>query len=839
MLRVACLAVTEREPDHTRAREHPALQRRARTTAATAARSVSPGPRQLAVGQQLGDRYSVMGLLGKGGMGTVYRVFDRVLDEQVALKVVRTDDASLREEVRLAQQVTHHNVCRTYDLESIDGQHYVKMEYISGETLEGLIARTGPLPISRAIAIVRAIAAGLAAAHARGIVHRDLKPGNVMLDGDRVVLVDFGLAQREGASDLAGTPGFMSPEQLGGGAVDARSDLYALGCVAFEVLTGEPPFGSGTIAEVTHRHLQGHAIDVRTRRHDAPRWLARSVAELLSRVPAARVRGAKLLDSGPRSWKLAIPIIAVALLAAGAASWLGRPPPTWEPRIADLPQFDENADDPSLSPDGKSFLYSSDRGHRDVWAVYLGSNDGAEPRRISPPGSFCVAGRWMRNGRDILMSCYVGSERRILRVSLDGGAVRDLGPGWSADDCGDRLAVVMSRATGATLALRDRDGRDAGIASLPGISFARCDRSGQRVAYIAGSIDYPNFGGDLLVVDRDGRTRAVTHGKVVDGATFTADGTSIVFSQQQGSTSSLFEVPVAGGTIRELAPHEQYASAPDAASDGTSLIFDRDRTSVPLFELTRERAIQRTFRFERLSHVVAAPDGHVIVAARQVHHELSIVAIELSDFTERVLAPGEAMFVSRTDDVIFRDPGDPRRLQAIPLGGGMIRALATLPAPIVDAADGPDGLHVELDRNGASEAWRVTRDGAASPEGIAGLVMPAPAGAWRVVRVASGVAMTLRFVPPGRPLSSPAFERAAAWGQPTWVNDHEFAYCELTACHRLDVTTGRDLETTAIDPPGNRPITVGSDGKRWFLSSYVGHVTRHLMTNFAKRPWAP
>ena len=836
MLRVACVAMTEREPQRTRAREYPALQRRWRSTVAS--QPASPW-RQLVVGQQLGERYSVMGLLGKGGMGTVYRVFDRVLDEHVALKVVRTDDASLREEVRLAQQVAHHNVCRTYDLESIDGQHYVKMEYISGETLADHLARTGPLPIAHAIAIVRAIAAGLAAAHARGIVHRDLKPGNVMLDGDRVVLVDFGLAQREGASDLAGTPGYMSPEQLDGGAVDARSDLYALGCVAFEVLTGEPPFGSGTIAEVTRCHLEAHTVDVRTRRPDVPRWLARSVAELLSRVPAARVHGAELLGSGPRSWKLAIPIIAVALLAAGATSWLARPAPTWEPRIADLPQFDENADDPSLSPDGKSFLFSSDRGHRDVWAVYLGSNDGAEPRRISPAGTFCVSGRWMRNGRDVLMSCYVGSERRILRESLDGGAVRDVGPGWSADDCGDRLAVVLSRPTGATLALRDRDGRDTSIASLRGISFARCDPSGQHVAYTAGSLDYPNFGGDLLVVDRGGRTRALTHGKVVDGATFTADGTSIVFSQQHGSTSALFEVPVAGGAIRELAPHEQNACAPDAARDGTAIIFDRDRTSVPLFELTRDGAIQRTFRFERLSHIVAAPGGRVILAARQDHHEVSIVAIETSSFTERVLAPGEAMFVNHAGDVIFRASSDPRVLQAIPLDGGAITTLATLPATIVDAADGPDGMHVELDGDGTGEAWLVTRDGAASPEGVAGLVIPAPAGGWRVVRVTSGVAMTLRFVPPGRPLSSPAFERPAAWGQPTWLSDHEFAYCELTACHRLDVRSGRDVETTAIDPPGKRPITVNSDGKRWFLTSYVGHVTRHLITNFATRPWAP
>jgi predicted Ser/Thr protein kinase len=840
MLRVAAVAPTEREPERTHAAEHQALRPRRPRVVETAATGPTPpwqGPRRLAVGQQLGDRYAVMGFLGKGGMGAVYRVFDRVLDKQVALKVVRTDDASLRGEVRLAQQVAHHNVCRTYDLESIDGQHYVKMEYIAGETLEQRLSSAGRLSITRAIEIVRAVAAGLAAAHARGIVHRDLKPANVMLADDRVVLVDFGLAQFEGATDLAGTPGYMSPEQLAGRPIDARADLYALGCVAFEALTGEAPFGTGTIREVTSRQSKGPPPDLRALRPDVPRWLASAVAALLARDPHARERGATLLETGPGPWKRAIPILVAALVAGIAAAVAMRPAPAWQPAIADLPQFDENADDPSFSPDGKSYVYSSDRGHRDVWAVYLGADGNAEPRRISPPGTFCVSGRWMRDGRAIVMSCYVGGERRILRQSLDGSPVRDLGPGWSADDCGDSLAVVVSRPVGAALVMRDRDGRDADLAQLPGISFARCDPSGQHVAYVEGVIDHPGFGGDLVVVDRRGTTRKLTSATGVDGASFTADGNAIVFAMQRGSASSLFEEPIAGGAIRELAPREDYACAPDVARDGTSLIFDRDRTSVPLFELGSGAAIQRTFRLERLSHVVAAPSGRTIVAAKLDHRELSIVAIDLADFTERTLTRGEALFVTRDDEVMFRSNDDPRRLQSIRLRGGVIATLATLPSPIVDGADGPDGWHLVLDRDGVAEAWLVTRDGAASPEGISGLVMPAPSGGWRVVRVANGVAATLHFVPPGGSLASPTFSRNAAWGEPAWVDDRTFAYCELTVCHRLDVTTGRDVETTPIDVPGNRPITVGRDGKRWFVTSYVGHVTRHVITNFGARPW--
>ena len=194
--------------------------------------------------ERLGGRYQIVELLGKGGMGEVYLAMDEVLaGKAVALKVVNRPEEDegaasldeLRREVLLAQQVTHRNVCRIYDLERLDGRWMIKMEWIAGETLASRIAR-GRLGVDEALAIARQIALGLEAAHREGVIHRDLKSSNVMIEEStrRVVVLDFGIAQAasgEVVSDRAGTPAFMAPEQVRGAKLDARSDVFALGCV--------------------------------------------------------------------------------------------------------------------------------------------------------------------------------------------------------------------------------------------------------------------------------------------------------------------------------------------------------------------------------------------------------------------------------------------------------------------------------------------------------------------------------------------------------------------------------------------------------------------------------
>ena len=201
-------------------------------------------------GTVLAGRYRVLGLLGRGGMGEVYRAHDQILNQAVALKFLagaRLGEAALtrfRNEVRIARQVSHPNVCRVYDIGEIEGQHYLSMEYMDGEDLNSLIRRIGRLPQDKAIEFTRKICAGLAAAHDRGVLHRDLKPANIMIDGrGRVRIMDFGLAGLAAEiplSDLrSGTPAYMSPEQKAGRDVTTRSDIYSLGLVLYEMFTGK------------------------------------------------------------------------------------------------------------------------------------------------------------------------------------------------------------------------------------------------------------------------------------------------------------------------------------------------------------------------------------------------------------------------------------------------------------------------------------------------------------------------------------------------------------------------------------------------------------------------
>jgi tRNA A-37 threonylcarbamoyl transferase component Bud32 len=208
---------------------------------------------QFIPGTMLADRYRIVGLLGRGGMGEVYRAEDLKLGQAVALKFLakkvrhRADRlARFHQEVRLARQVSHPNVCRVYDINDAGGELFLSMEYIDGEDLASLLRRIGRLPSDKALELARQLCAGLAAAHDRGVLHRDLKPANVLIDGrGRARIADFGLAdladRPRDPHVVAGTPAYMAPEQRAGREVTTRTDVYALGLVLYEMFTGQPP----------------------------------------------------------------------------------------------------------------------------------------------------------------------------------------------------------------------------------------------------------------------------------------------------------------------------------------------------------------------------------------------------------------------------------------------------------------------------------------------------------------------------------------------------------------------------------------------------------------------
>jgi serine/threonine-protein kinase len=229
---------------------------------------VDPG--RFAAGTVAAGRYRIIELLGRGGMGEVYRADDILLNQSIALKFLPALFGSdqkwlerFRNEVRLARQVTHPNVCRVFDIGEFQGEQFISMEYIDGENLASLLRRIGRVPHDKATQIGRQLCAGLAAAHDRGVLHRDLKPANVMIDGrGSVRITDFGLAApadqlrdgKGGAALRAGTPAYMSPEQLAGKPVTVRSDVYSLGLVLYEMFTGRRAFKGESLRDYQKLH---------------------------------------------------------------------------------------------------------------------------------------------------------------------------------------------------------------------------------------------------------------------------------------------------------------------------------------------------------------------------------------------------------------------------------------------------------------------------------------------------------------------------------------------------------------------------------------------------------
>jgi serine/threonine-protein kinase len=239
-------------------------------------------------------------MLGKGGMGEVYRADDLSLDQPVALKFLPQEVAHneralerFRNEVRVARQVSHPNVCRVYDLGEMQGLYFLSMEYVDGEDLGSLLRRIGRLPTDKAIEIARKLCAGLAAAHEKGVLHRDLKPSNVMLDArGQVLLTDFGLAgiagEIEGAEIRNGTPAYMAPEQLAGEEVTIKSDLYSLGLVLYEIFTGKLPFESTTLAGLMRAQKESAPVSPSTLVRDLDPMVERVILRCMQAKPSLR-----------------------------------------------------------------------------------------------------------------------------------------------------------------------------------------------------------------------------------------------------------------------------------------------------------------------------------------------------------------------------------------------------------------------------------------------------------------------------------------------------------------------------------------------------------------------
>jgi eukaryotic-like serine/threonine-protein kinase len=295
----------------------------------------------------IADRYELEGLVGTGGMSSVYKARDRLLERRVALKVLHPHHASdedfverFRKEARLVAQLSHPNIVTVIDRGDDDGRQFIVFELIEGENLKEVVTREGPLPLRRAVELALQVGHGLAFAHSHGLVHRDVKPQNVLMNGDdQAKVTDFGIARSidvdvsvTQTGTVLGTSAYIAPEQASGGDITPQTDVYSLGVVLYELLTGEVPFPGESFVAVAMKHINDPAPSVLDRRPETPTRLAAAVDRALAKEPGERFASmdefvaelsACLAELGPEADADATMIVPAAASRAARAS---RPP---------------------------------------------------------------------------------------------------------------------------------------------------------------------------------------------------------------------------------------------------------------------------------------------------------------------------------------------------------------------------------------------------------------------------------------------------------------------------------------------------------------------------------
>ena len=416
------------------------------------------------IGRRLG-RYEVVSLLGAGGMGEVYRARDTVLERDVALKVLpeaAAEDPDRLErfarEARAVARLSHPNILEIHDVGHDNDVHYAVTELLEGESLRERLGR-GRLPVRKAVSTADAIARGLGAAHAQGVVHRDVKPENVLLTSDgRVKVLDFGIAslhepevQAAGpdasevstitaAGSLLGTIGYMAPEQVRGEAADARSDVFALGCVLYEMLTGERTFHRATPAESLAAVLHDEPPPPLSLVPDIPAGIDRVVMRCLEKEPGERFQsaadvafalraaeGSQGHRTVARRRKLDRRLVVAAIVGAVTVALWGvfssrraELRGEWKPRqITNAPGWEA---EPALSPDGRQIAYvSNETGNPDIWVVDVA---GGTPLRLTNHPAADCSPAWFPDNSSLAFVSDRSGKRSIWKVPRLGGEAR-------------------------------------------------------------------------------------------------------------------------------------------------------------------------------------------------------------------------------------------------------------------------------------------------------------------------------------------------------------------------------------------------------------------------------
>ncbi len=587
----------------------------------------------LTTGTRLGP-YEILGSIGAGGMGEVYRAHDARLDRDVAVKVLpesfATDQERLRRftrEAQAASALNHPNIIAVFDVGTHAGAPYLVSELLEGESLRARLKR-GRLPTSKAVDVARQVAAGLAAAHEKGITHRDIKPENLFVATDgRVKILDFGLVKPMSTGDadatrelsltltgvVMGTVGYMSPEQVRGQPTDPRTDIFSFGAVLYEMLSGRRAFSGGSAVEALHAILEADPPALPAATLQSSPALGRIVARCLEKDPAERFHSAhdlglalESITAGSGSGALAVGTPAPSapmtparvgtwlaiVLAAGAAGALLHQrfatPSTSDPPLLASLTYSGHDSSPAASPDGKTIAFMSDRdGVPRIWLKQVAG--GGELALTDGPDD---APRFSPDGSTILFVRSSPAGPAVYRVPLLGGDPHKLldnvsGADWSPD--GRQLAFtrwVSGDRAGSIVGVADAEGggaRELAFAAGRALVAPRWSPDGRTIAAVNGLGNVATgFGIDLVELSGSATRRLPpAHANMRQSSVvWSADSRSVIYSEAEsvaawlsGSSARIIRQDVTTGAARPILWVANHSQTLDVLGPG-QLLFD-------------------------------------------------------------------------------------------------------------------------------------------------------------------------------------------------------------------------------------------------------------------------
>lgn len=751
-------------------------------------------PRALAPQELIAERYRIVRFIARGGMGEVYEAYDLELNIEVALKTITAKLFDrpkalerFKREVLLSRNVSHANVCRSYDLGTDTKRElsFITMELLRGETLSERLEREGPLDNEHVVKVMTDVAEALGAAHRAGVLHRDLKSSNLYLvEGppERAVVTDFGLARTldhvEDADErstrissigtVVGTQAYMSPEQVTGDPLGPTSDIYSLGIVAYEMLSGRLPFEGGSSLSVAAKRLVEDPLPLRERVPDLDPRLEAIVMRCLERDARRRFPDAATLASALRgdadatdvSSELQTEVRAVSAPSAAHASrpaparshrfWVAVPAaaavalvgylllrpqseralPTATPR--QLTGVAGWAAEPALSPDGSFIAYTAfDRGNSDIWII---DRSGQSDLRLTSHAAADSAPSWLPDGTAVLFESDRGGERAVWRVPRLGGTpilvLPDAGqPAVSPD--GERLAFtrLVPGEGYLRIGISSVDGEDTRIltSSDDGVwhhEQPEWSPDGKLIAY--------HDERHIWIVDPDqGSPIRFTEAPESDSApTWSYDGRYIYFTSKREGTQALWRKPVRGGEAVRVTLGTGPDAQPDVSFDGAALAYAT--TTVDFDVVVRNR---ETGSEERLQsrHWEAAPsvspDGRRVAFVsnrRGLSTDLWSVPVgvegDLGEPERLTALNGSIGVIAYSPDgewIAFHRVDDEQRdIWIVAATGGAPRPLTTHPSADYQPAWSPrgDAILFGSERGDGEGIWRLDlRDG--EPQG--------------------------------------------------------------------------------------------------------------------------